>query len=581
MISIRDGWCSSGVRRSRHGTSFFTTPQRLAIASLIVLLADRSCASPEDHVCFRYESYTELEMVPRNQTVQVLTREWCLEIPPRCTSYRPEIKEVYVKQNVTRMRKIEYCCEGYEQILAEEATTPTVATTLSCRPVCRGGCGRGLCELPNSCTCEAGFTGKHCTQRCRTGTWGENCKHRCHCQNYSLCDSKSGHCRCTDGWIGNHCETSCPSGFYGTLCKSQCNCSTSRCDPESGKCLAEDGLVMFENITRTVEKDYSGESTERILMSQWVKVDSTSSTTPQVTTDNGDIDSINSTYAQSYQEYLPLNTNITLIPMENSTTTTEESKHDTVYEIVASTTKVEITFIVSSESSTTEHSKSSKGPELVFVESDDRTDLVEVVDDKKDSNNEDPDEQVNHTQAVVTISSLLLALVLLLSVVAYMKKINRKTMMKQQQMIHQHQQHQRQTSVNGERGPDSPRILEPLPDIPKVIYTRVKAKNHREGNGELEHYDVPINNTSVNKSSPYNYNFTLSKPPPGHHHLPARKYSLEHIYDEIQYPPMTDLNSSTTSATGENTDEDHFSKSILADTKMAPVKVIDEIKGKQ
>ncbi|KAL1399305.1 hypothetical protein pipiens_000192, partial [Culex pipiens pipiens] len=44
-------------------------------------------------------SYTTLETVPRNQTVQVLTREWCLEIPPRCTSYRPEIKEVYVKQD--------------------------------------------------------------------------------------------------------------------------------------------------------------------------------------------------------------------------------------------------------------------------------------------------------------------------------------------------------------------------------------------------------------------------------------------------------------------------------------------------
>ncbi|XP_062552703.1 uncharacterized protein LOC134217887 isoform X2 [Armigeres subalbatus] len=565
----------SGFRR----TSYLTTSQpstAIVLLCTTVLLINQCGANREDHVCIRYDSYIELEMVPRNQTVQVLTREWCLEIPPRCTSYRPEIKEVYVKQNVTKTRKIEHCCEGYEQITNEHdipySSNSSVHTaTLSCRPICRGGCGRGHCQLPNTCSCEAGHTGKHCSQRCRNGTWGENCKYRCHCQNYSLCDGKTGRCRCTDGWIGNHCETPCPRGYYGTMCKNKCECNTKICDRESGKCLAEDGVVMFENITRVMEKDFSGESTERITLDQWVKIDDPASTTQQITTS---VESINTSYAQSFQEYLPMNTNITLIPIENITTTTEELNNETAYEPEPSTTKVEITFIAGS---TTENPNPRKETDLIFVETEGKSDLVEFVEDNEDdsSNEIGTDEEVNHTQAVVTISCLLLALALLLSVVAYMKKTNRRTMIKHQEMM----QH-RQMSLNSERGPDSPRILEPLPDIPKVTYTKVKGKNQRSGNSQLEHYDVPANNSSIHKSSPYNYNFTLSKPPPGHQ--PARKYSLEHIYDEIQYPPMAELNGSTAVTGGVGScDGDHFSKSILTDDKMIPVKVIDEIKGKQ
>ncbi|XP_058816146.1 uncharacterized protein LOC131679433 [Topomyia yanbarensis] len=517
-------------------------------------------------------SYTELETVPRNQTVQVLTREWCLEIPPRCTSYRPEIKEVYVKQNATKTRKIEYCCEGYEETITNNSTV----VDRICRPICRGGCGRGTCQAPNICTCEHGFTGKHCTQRCRNGTWGDSCKSRCHCQNHSVCDVKTGHCRCSDGWIGHHCESPCPAGHYGTLCKNRCNCSTSRCDHISGACLIDDGHVMFENITRVVESNWSAESTERIFVEQWVKVNTTASPSTEpaiVTTELNEPFPSNATYAQSYQEYLPANTSVSYVPIEDLTSTTEAARNDTVYEIVASTTKVEITFIDTSLNRVDSPAKGGKGndansTEIVYVESDNRSDLVEIINGKESTGEEVEQEEVNNKQAIATISCLLLTLALLLSVVAYMKNINRKTMKKQQQ-----QQKQAAICTDDEKGPDSPRILEPLPDLPRVIYTKVKSKSQRIGNTQLEHYDVPANNSSVNKSSPYNYNFTLtsSKLPQV---IPPRKYSLEHIYDEIQYPPFEEMN-----ASAEN-DGDHFSKSILTDSKMTPVKVIDEIKGK-
>ncbi|XP_053692597.1 uncharacterized protein LOC128741044 [Sabethes cyaneus] len=557
-----------------HGNSF-SSILHWATVSLIILLAlvaDRSYAT-DDHVCIRYESYTELETVPRNQTVQVLTREWCLEIPPRCTSYRPEIKEVYVKQNITKTRKIEYCCEGYE----ENSTNGSASTNRICRPLCRGGCGRGTCVAPNSCLCEAGFTGKHCTQRCRNGTWGESCRSRCHCQNQALCDGKTGHCRCSDGWIGHHCEAPCPAGHYGTLCKNRCNCSTSRCDHITGTCLIDDGHVMFENITRVVESNMSGESTERISVEQWIKVNSTISSTvnsiDSTTTELNEPIPSNATYAQSYNEYLPANASVTYVPIEDLTSTTETAKNESYYEIVATTTKVEITFIDTVHSRTEGNSTSdTNSNELVYVESDNQSNVVELVDGKEVSNEE---QQINNKQAIATISCLLLTLILLLSVVAYMKNLNRKTMKKQQ-----HQQPVK--SLEEEKGPDSPRILEPLPDPPRVIYTKVKAKNQRTGSNQLEHYDVPVNNSSVNKSSPYNYNFTLAGSKPPQQNSPARRYSIEHIYDEIQYPPFADMSVNVAASAGENGSRENFSKfEILTDYKMTPVKVIDEIKGKQ
>ncbi|XP_055589558.1 laminin subunit gamma-1-like [Uranotaenia lowii] len=567
-------------------SSFFASAKRWRTIGwwIVLLLVHRLMAtdigSSDDHICIRYESFTELETVPRNETIQILTREWCLEIPPRCTSYRPELKEVFVKQNVTKTRRIEFCCEGFEERLEETVTFEGISSPpknstirLNCRPICRGGCGRGTCEAPNQCSCEAGFTGKHCTQRCRNGTWGENCKHRCHCQNHSLCDGKTGHCRCSDGWIGNHCESPCPAGHFGTMCKSKCHCNTSRCHHISGKCLADHSQVMFENITRIVENITSGESTERISAEQWIKIE-TEPVSPSTTSTTTSIPN-NATYAQSFQEYIPSNVSVSFVPLENLTTTTEATliNDSTIYEILATTTKYEITFIntsvedVSSQSDAENITSSSEPSEFVFVESEERSDLIEFVDDK---DYDEKEQEVNHKQAVITISCLLLTLGLLLSVVAYMKKINRRAIevQRQKQLPALHCK----TVIT--KGPDSPRVLEPLPEPPHVIYTRVKAKNQRNAlNAQIEHYDVPINNSSV---SPFQ--FPVINGVVKLDGTQARKYSMEHIYDEIQYPALGDPNEQQQQ---QRADDNGDVNSIECwPAKVAPVKVIDEIKGK-
>ncbi|XP_035781699.1 abnormal pharyngeal pumping eat-20-like [Anopheles albimanus] len=556
--------------------AIFFTLQCLITPSIVLSLEG-------DNVCYRYESYTETETIPRNQTVQVLTRQWCLEIPPRCTSYRTEIKEVFVKQNVTKTRRVEFCCEGYQ----EQRSGRGDEAISECHPICRGGCIHGACVAPSVCSCEAGFSGKHCLQRCKNGTWGVNCKNRCHCQNQSLCDTKNGHCRCVDGWMGKHCETPCPDGFYGTMCGARCDCKTRHCHPQTGTCLPDDEIVMFDNITRTVESSYSVESTERISAEQWIKVEndtttpspttssaatevpatssssssstSTSTTTTTtmttVATDGSSPEPSSATYAESYHEYLPNNTEMSMVLTKGHS---RLASNDSMYELVTTTSRVEITFIDTAvqkvedhaplgnasleeldREGDTEDSANVTDTQLVYLESSAQPVLVGIQTTDQEADRNRRQDESRDRQAFVTISCLLITLALLCSVVAYLKRLDRKTLVKPGGTVLVPPPVK---IVDGsvQTGLDPNRSSEPLPDLPHVTYTRVKPKPERTG--DLEHYDVPANNSFIHraKSSPYNYNFSV------HSKAPPRKYSLEHIYDEIQYPPLAEITASTT-----------------------------------
>ncbi|XP_053663400.1 laminin subunit beta-1-like [Anopheles marshallii] len=544
-------------------------PEQCGVLSvlLVLLITSQVCSLQGDNVCYRYESYAETETIPRNQTVQVLTRQWCLEIPPRCTSYRTEIKEVFVKQNVTKTRRVEFCCEGYQERRTGNGTSG------ECRPICRGGCIHGECTAPNVCSCEAGFGGKYCLQRCRNGTWGVNCRNRCHCQNFAHCDTKTGHCRCTEGWMGKYCETPCAAGYFGTMCVSKCSCSTRSCHPQTGICMPDDEIVMFDNITRTVENSFSSESTERISAEQWIKVENlTHSTTSSTTTDNANITKTtfstastfseiptsstteaagqmlpNATYAESYHEYLPNNTEMSMVLTKGHSRT---ASNESMYELVTTTSRVEITFIDTAVKKIEDHSTVNNATDeeeellsisndtandtdtqLVYLESENHPVLVDI------SGEGTAHSEANDRQAFVTISCLLITLALLISVVFYMKRLNRKTLAKPAPST---PPPVKIVDESVQTGSDSNRSSDPLPDLPHVTYTRVKPKLQR--NGDIEHYDVPANNSFIHraKSSPYNYNFTINQK------HPPRKYSLEHIYDEIQYPPLAEAANGTT-----------------------------------
>lgn len=72
------------------------------------------------------------------------------------SSYSHSKATPLILQNITKTRLVEHCCEGYTESREEEE--------LICKPICRGGCGKGYCHGPNHCICDLGYTGKHCTQ---------------------------------------------------------------------------------------------------------------------------------------------------------------------------------------------------------------------------------------------------------------------------------------------------------------------------------------------------------------------------------------------------------------------------------
>ncbi|XP_011212229.4 uncharacterized protein LOC105232283 isoform X1 [Bactrocera dorsalis] len=197
----------------------------------------------DSHICVREETYVEQLKVPTMQPVRIRSSQWCMEIPPRCSNYKTEMREVVQIKNVTKTRTIRFCCAGYEGNISINDTV--------CKPVCRGGCGRGYCQTPDVCSCEPGYTGTHCTQRCDHDHWGDECKQKCKCQNGAVCDNKSGICHCTTGWTGEFCELPCPTGTFGVMCHKACDCVEKRCHPQTGAC--GDALTpVMPNVTHVM-----------------------------------------------------------------------------------------------------------------------------------------------------------------------------------------------------------------------------------------------------------------------------------------------------------------------------------------
>ncbi|XP_017132154.1 uncharacterized protein LOC108149230 isoform X1 [Drosophila elegans] len=205
------------------------------------------------NICIREEPYVEHVQVPEMQPVRVRTSSWCMEIPPRCATYKTEMREVMRVQKLNKTRKVRFCCQGYEGNLSDSQAT--------CKPICRGGCGRGSCVMPDICSCEEGYIGKHCTQRCDHDRWGLDCKNLCQCQNGAACDNKSGLCHCIAGWTGQFCEQACPQGTHGIMCRKACDCDEKPCHPQNGTCILQDhpvelnvSHVIVETVNSTLEK---------------------------------------------------------------------------------------------------------------------------------------------------------------------------------------------------------------------------------------------------------------------------------------------------------------------------------------
>ncbi|XP_063230819.1 uncharacterized protein LOC134535565 [Bacillus rossius redtenbacheri] len=182
-----------------------------------------------DNICPTVIRETVSLRVKVKEPVTIKAYTWCFKMPPRCSKYRVEMRDKYKIHHELRTRSVPACCPGY---------APDSEHRL-CAATCAGGCLRGACRSPDSCSCDPGYGGQRCDAECETGWFGSNCTKLCSCDNAATCNPETGDCRCTPGWRGNRCDVPCPRGNYGADCSLSCGCQESGgCNHVTGECDA-------------------------------------------------------------------------------------------------------------------------------------------------------------------------------------------------------------------------------------------------------------------------------------------------------------------------------------------------------
>ncbi|XP_077996891.1 uncharacterized protein LOC144450185 [Glandiceps talaboti] len=125
---------------------------------------------------------------------------------------------------------------GYDCTDCDE-TVPYDETSYFCDSRCLH-CYHDVCSH-GSCDCTAGWKGSRCQERCDVDHYGEDCQYECQCNEFEICDFKTGDCnQCNAGYKGDECRMPCEVGKYGYDCKLSCkdNCVKDECHHITGDC---------------------------------------------------------------------------------------------------------------------------------------------------------------------------------------------------------------------------------------------------------------------------------------------------------------------------------------------------------
>ncbi|XP_067642752.1 protein draper isoform X5 [Eurosta solidaginis] len=187
------------------------------------LLVNLSDVLEGPNVCKKRENYpvevttTELQSYQERQTV------WCVNVPPRCSTYQIKNRVVNRTRTLMKTRIVRACCDGYVENPHGDG----------CIPECTKKCEHGKCIAPEKCKCEQGWGGETCDLICR-------------CLNNSSCDPDTGRCICSAGWTGADCSEPCPHGFFGVGCRERCPDSSQNntsCDHITGEMVCRAGYI--------------------------------------------------------------------------------------------------------------------------------------------------------------------------------------------------------------------------------------------------------------------------------------------------------------------------------------------------
>ncbi|XP_068631225.1 uncharacterized protein [Battus philenor] len=130
------------------------------------------------NVCMVKQKYNITKRVKYRAPMSVRTYEWCFSMPPRCSRWNTEMRDLTKLETEERTAEVAVCCPGYKM------------KDVSCVPIC-----------------PYGKTGPGCKDDCPENKWGPNCVNNCtSCALHGSCSPLTGECECEDGWQGESCE---------------------------------------------------------------------------------------------------------------------------------------------------------------------------------------------------------------------------------------------------------------------------------------------------------------------------------------------------------------------------------------
>ncbi|XP_013165243.1 PREDICTED: location of vulva defective 1-like isoform X1 [Papilio xuthus] len=147
-----------------------------ALLAVAVLAEVASLSGP--NVCMVKQKYNITKRVKYRAPMSVRTYEWCFSMPPRCSRWSTEMRDLTRLETEERTAEVAVCCPGYKM------------KDVSCVPIC-----------------PYGKTGPGCSDDCPENKWGPNCVYNCsQCAEHGGCSPLTGDCECEDGWQGESCE---------------------------------------------------------------------------------------------------------------------------------------------------------------------------------------------------------------------------------------------------------------------------------------------------------------------------------------------------------------------------------------
>ncbi|XP_061711491.1 mucin-2-like [Cydia pomonella] len=193
-----------------------------------------------DHVCMVQQKYNITKRVKYRAPMSVRTYEWCFSMPPRCSKWSTEMRDLTRLETEERTAEVAVCCPGYKM------------KDVSCVPVC-----------------PPGRTGNGCSEDCPKNKWGPNCVKECKtCTEHGTCSAVTGECRCQDGWQGERCEVrqSSPATMEELSATKSLNLPTSRADHEVTSMTSTTGTTTTKTpVTTSVRIPITAASTTTTL----------------------------------------------------------------------------------------------------------------------------------------------------------------------------------------------------------------------------------------------------------------------------------------------------------------------------